>query len=162
MPENQNVYQVCLEAVHSELVDEGFEDLASNEIQITAHPWEDDRMIMGMTITKRTPREGQGSTQRDAWFYPCVITYVVGSARETVEGETDLTLIRKKITRRFHNKRIPMTGLTSGDLPSHCSRYTCKVTEGQITIPDEVETDNLDMTTMIVWVGVLEGRELIV
>lgn len=162
MAENFDVYQVALEAVHAELVSEGFDDLASNEIAITDAPWEDERMIHGMTITKDEPQEQQGSTQRDDFSYPCVVTYVVGSGRDPLDGSADMTLLRKKITRRFHHKRIPMTGLPSGDLPDHSSRRTCIVTEGKLKIPDSIDTDNIEFTVMIVWVNVREGRSLIV
>ena len=150
--DSQSVYKKFLDCVQAQIEDL-LQDLQIGMIVTqTQNMTEDGIPQEGIRLVWDKEKEGEGTTGQDDYGYPVVVRIITGEDKSWEITDAP-TLLRQKIKRTFHNKRV------RGFLDDNACNIVCKVSYGDVSV-DEKFAENWSEGQMVITGWFRENRNV--
>ncbi len=147
----RSTYEQTLELVRDGIVNLDLPGLSKSQIKIRKYPWDKNKIHTGITISWDKEVEDVGTNERDDIGYPCVITMVSGTTGSWNHNVDEITIWRREIFRKFHNRRL------LGVVYTGTNNLVCKARHGTVSVPSRWQ-DKYDVGQVIVTAWFRETR----
>lgn len=144
-----STFMMCMEAVQTVIQDLNLTGLNDNRVCVRRKPHDGKRFHHGVSIHPGDERYDQGTNEREAIGYGCVVTMAVNNDNEQLALLDRLLYWRQQIRRKF---------VEDGSLGSVTGVYSVKVEHGRVIDWTDLEDKNTDVTVLVIRVYVLETR----